>query len=726
MWAVAGLIGAVHGRPAAADTNRPTKPVFRIHRAIHAPALEGFLTGQPDPATEPITDLRQRQPRDGAPASQPTAVYLSYDPNNLYAIFVCADDPTLVRAHMGRRESISNDDSVGISIDTHHQGRRAYMFFANPLGVQLDGITTEGQPDDYSFDTVWQSEGRLTAHGYVVRFTIPFKSLRFRKEQTTWGIALTRHITRNNEYSTWPYITDRIEAYVPQFGDLEGIEEETGHRNFELIPYGVAGAGRYLGNDGQYRGSHDLRGGMDAKLVLRDTLTLDATFNPDFSQVESDEPQVTVNQRYEVYFPERRPFFVENAGFFETPETLFFSRRIIDPQFGARLTGTIGAWSLGILAADDRAPGALDGSGARARIGVARLQRNVGHESTFGILLTSRDEASGSDQVFSADTRLKLSANWVLSAQAALSANRRETLPGHTGTAWFAEIRHTGRHLQYYTDYRDRSAEFRADLGFIPRVDIRQVRNSLDYRWRPENGSLVSFGPSLKTITTWDHAGRLQDSTVETPFWFNFKGPSSVMVSRSQGYEWYLGHGFRKSVNTVYLSSDRWRWMGMTAYFSKGRSLNYDPASGLTPQAGKSIESSLELTFRPTSRARLDETYFYTRLGVPGAAVFNDHLLRSKLNYQLTRALSVRVILDYNAVLPNRSLASLERTKRLTTDFLLSYLVHPGTAFYIGYTDRRENLLLDYHAVPGLFRGGGPSTLSGGQLFAKINYLLRF
>src|SRR5262249_41299920 len=155
----------------------------------------------------------------------------------------------------------------------------------------------------------------------------------------------------------------------------------TSGRNVELMPYGSAVSARRRDDDGAYRVRNELRGGLDAKTVLHDTLTVDVTVNPDFSQVGTDEPQVTINQRYEVYFPENRPLFLENAGFFKTPEPLFFSRRIVDPQFGARLTGTAGPWSLGLLAADDRAPGVLDGSGERAHIGVARVQRNFGGES---------------------------------------------------------------------------------------------------------------------------------------------------------------------------------------------------------------------------------------------------------------------------------------------------------------------------------------------------------
>jgi hypothetical protein len=701
------------------------KPTLRIPYVPVAPKWEDFVPGQRAGAELRVDDFRQRQPHDGDPATQPTSVYLSYDDKNLYAVFVCTDEPGKVRAHVSRRESISDDDTVGLSLDTFQDGRRAYMFFANPLGVQLDGIATEGQPDDYSFDAVWRSDGRLTGFGYIVRIAIPFKSLRFRPDGGAWGISLNRKIKRNDEFSSWPFITDRIEGYVPQFGTLEGLTPQLKGRHIDVIPYGFLAHERLLDGAGGYRAQPETRGGLDAKAVLHNTLTLDVTANPDFSQIESDEPQVTVNQRYEVYFPEKRPFFLENAGFFDTPETLFFSRRIVEPQFGARLTGKIGPWAIGALTMDDRAPGNLDGTGQRAHIEVARIQREAG-AATFGVMVASTQFDGGANQVISADTRIKLGSNWIASGQVVLSKTRTPGDPTYSGSAWFGELRHSGRHLQYYTQYRDRSSEFAADLGFIPRVDIREVKNVAEYRWKPEAGWLLSFGPSIIATGAWNHAGSLQDWSVETPFSFDFRGPANLTVSRIEAFERFRDLGFRKDSSDVQFSYNKWQWLGVVADYSEGRAVNYNPAAGLAPLASDLIESNLTLSFRPTARARFDETYFYTRLGSPGASVFTNHLCRSKWNYQFTRALSARVIVDYNAVLPNLSLTSLNRTKRFGTDLLLTYLIHPGTALYVGYTDQRENYGFIGTAAAELQRMGGPWLSTGRQFFAKVSYLLSF
>src|SRR5262252_1015555 len=361
---------------AAAET-----PKLSVPRISRPPALEEFLSDNKRSDLVKVTGLRQRDPRDGDPVSQPTTVYLGYDDKNFYAVFVCGDEPDKVRAHMSKREDIGSDDAVGLFLDTFHDHQRCYEFIVNPLGIQLDGIATEGQNDDYSFDTVWHSEGKLTARGYVVLIAIPFKSLRFKNSDVqSWGISVARIIQRNNETSFWPFISHKIPAFSSQLAELGGIERISPGRNIQLNPYGFVASAKFLDqNVPAFKTQTEARGGLDAK-------------------VESDDPQVTVNQRFEVFFPEKRPFFMENAGFFSTPETLFFSRRIANPQFGLRLTGKLGRWDLGVLAIDDRAPGQglADGDpleGRRAGIGIARVQRELGTDSKLGVLVTSRDFA---------------------------------------------------------------------------------------------------------------------------------------------------------------------------------------------------------------------------------------------------------------------------------------------------------------------------------------------
>src|SRR5437867_7029987 len=300
----------------------------------------------------------------------------------------------------------------------------------------------------------------------MVRIVIPFRSLRFpRAPAQTWGIALGRYIRRNNEQSYWPHLTKRLAGLVPQFANLEGLRDISPGRNLQAIPYGAFTGARFLDTDvPAFREENDQRVGVDLKAVVRDALTLDGTVNPDFSQVESDEPQVTINSRFEVFFPEKRPFFIENAGYFQTPVNLFFSRRVADPGMGLRLTGKAGRWAVGAIGIDDRAPEQVPGD-ARAGIGVVRVQREIADESTVGALVSERAVGGGSNRVASADTRLKLSKTWILTGQVAATDVRDATGPHRSGTGVYAELLRDGRNVDYAARYLDLGSAFEAELG---------------------------------------------------------------------------------------------------------------------------------------------------------------------------------------------------------------------------------------------------------------------
>jgi len=231
---------------------------------------------------------------------------------------------------------------------------------------------------------------------------IPFKSLRFPStSKQTWGIIFNREIPRLNEDTYWPHISSRIEGQLNQSGSLEGLENISPGRNLQMIPYGVFRSFRALDTRDPLaprfvRERADFDAGLDAKFVLKDSLVLDVALNPDFSQVESDEPQVTVNERFEVFFPEKRPFFLENASYFQTPIALLFTRRIADPQFGVRLTGKVGPWALGAFVMDDESPGKRVPPGdplhgKRAYFGIVRINRDIGRQSTLGLIFTDRE-----------------------------------------------------------------------------------------------------------------------------------------------------------------------------------------------------------------------------------------------------------------------------------------------------------------------------------------------
>jgi hypothetical protein len=705
--------------------------------------LSDFVDGVAREAELAITDFRQMDPTNGAPVSQATTAYLSFDARNLYVGWICKDEPAKVRARIARRKDIESDDRVTINIDTFHDHKHAYWFDVNPYAIQFDGITTDGQGDDVSWETLWYTEAKFTEDGYVVLETIPFRSLRFpNAPKQVWGVMLGRFIYRNNEFSMWPFVSrSRFPQFVGQFADMEIGEDISPGRNLQFIPYGLFSSSHYLDRATGFQTGTEARGGLDARMVVKDAFTLDLALNPDFSQVESDEPQVTVNQRYEVFFPEKRPFFMEKASLFNTPEQLFFSRRIVDPQIGARFTGTVGRWSVGFLGADDRAPGKLvagDDSmrGARAADGVFRVEREFGRQSHVGALVTSYNFGSFFNQVASLDTRIELGRNWTWFAQGSTSETRLRGGARLAGPGYYSSIRKGGLHFQFASTYTDRSPGFRSELGYIPRVDIREWKHNASYRWRPRKSFLVSFGPGVTELVNWNRQGHVQDWSVQPNFNLEVRRLTTLQVSRTESFELFRNTGFRKSASDFALSTQWYRWLALTTDYSWGKGVNYYPGNGLAPFLARSRSASLGLTLRASPRLRFDESYIYSRLGatrqwltdpaLAAGAIFNNHILRSKVNYQFSRELSLRVIFDYNGVLPNATLVSLDRSKRLGADVLLTYLLHPGTALYLGYSNVRENVAFDPLLSPALQWTAFPNTTTGRQVFIKLSYLLRY
>jgi hypothetical protein len=755
-----------------------TIPLAKIPRVTHPPKLEDFLEDRPREAELRITDFRQNSPGDGTPVTEATTAYLSYDDKNLYVAFLCHDASGEIRAHLSKREDSDQDDGVGVLLDTFRDSHRAYYFFSNPLGVQTDAIYTEGQGYDYSFDTLWDNAGRVTKDGYVVFFSIPFKSLRFSHEpEQTWGVALYRTILRKNENDYWPYVTQRVAGLTQQFAPVGGIENVSPGRNIQLIPYGILAGDHFLNQPfpapnttlpPAFKDQFEHRAGLDAKFVLKDALTFDLTLNPDFSQVESDDPQVTINQRFAVFFPEKRPFFIENAGFFMSPVNLFFSRRIADPQFGTRMTGKLGKWTLGALVIDDRRPGRGFTSGpynTRAADGVVRVTREFGKQSYIGGFFSSRDFADTSNRVASLDARLKFTKNWVADVQAVHTWTRQDLNAGQNclsfassnasvgsqqGNALWADASYSSRHFIFSTNYNDFSPNFCTELGFVNRIDIRQNNASGGYFWRPEKSKIIDFGPSFAETVDWNHSGILQDWVAVLAFQVDLTKQTTLSVSRGEAYELFKNIDFRRHSTALLVSTQPYKWISFSARYSRGIAQNFLPPSGISPFLGNVQKVNFGLTLRPSSRFRFDETLIYYRLGTregsvpppfsPGHSIFNNYLNRAKLNYQFTKELSLRLILDYNATIANTQLFDLQRslggfdamnephapTKQFTTDVLFTYLLHPGTAIYLGYNNGYSDLNLRPGPPPFVAVQGAPNNSTSRLFFIKVSYLLRY
>ena len=743
--------------------------IIQIPRIDTPPKLADFEAMRPVGGVSEqmlkVTGFIAREPADGAQPTQETDVYLAYDDHNLYAVFICWDkEPDKIRARMTRREDIFSDDSAEIMIDTFDDARRGYAFASNPLGIQWDALWTEGSignglPADYSgfdpsFDTVWNSEGRLTSQGYMLLMEIPFKSLRFPKtELQQWRIILNRSIPRTNENLFWPRISNRIQGRFNQASSATGIDHISPARNIQLIPYGLLRGFRDIDDRDPTQPTFESRTlqpevGLDAKFILHDSFVLDATINPDFSQVESDQPQITVNQRFAVFFPEKRPFFLENSNYFTSPIDLVFTRNIAHPEFGLRLTGKSGPWAVGVLASDDRAPGEVlppsdPHTGDRATYTIARVSRDILDQSTIGAIYTDREFAGGYNRVGGIDANLKLDPHWRLQAQAASSATHDVIAgtPRLDGLGYELDLQRTGRQLNLQSQYLDFSPNFETQTGFVNRVDLREQMLKASYYWRPEGKFLISYGPTLQQFNIWDHSGTALDYFFYPGFriemtrgtYVNFHpyGYDDVRLRPSDYGTLSRVTAYPQPFWGIDAATSWFKQFDLTAFFVSGVGVNYNPAAGQAPMIGHEDQGNFTLTFHAAGRLRIDNAYLIEHIRERDShlTAVTNHIIRSKWNYQFTRNLSARLILQYNAVLSNPDISSLSRTKNFNTDFLITYLIHPGTAIYVGYNSNLGNLdhTLAVDPVTGAILTTRNGYINDGrQFFVKASYVFRF
>ena len=759
---------AAESRPIGAYTT------LVIPRVSTPPRLEDFLSMKPDSKWEgklaKVEGFTQRLPSDGQPASQKTIAYLGYDSNNLYCIYVAFDsEPARIRAHRVARDTFYMEDKIDLFLDTFHDHRRAYVFTVNPYGHQLDGLWTEGPRSQFdgNWDGVWQSRGKLTAEGFVVWLAVPFKTMRFPKtEKQTWGIVFVRWIPRNNESNCWPWISTRIEGRISQEATLTGLEGISPERHGVLTPYAYARTYRTLDQTDPanpvFEGKTiDPKVGTNGRLVFKDSFNLDMTVNPDFSQVEADQPQITANRRFTVYYPEKRPFFLENSHYFETPMNLLFTRDIADPQFGLRLTGKAGPYEVGWLTIDDRSPGESvpQGNplyGDRAAFGVLRINRDLYRQSSVGLIYTDREFAGTYNRVGGIDAHLKLRKNWWLTGEAVTSETTIPGSPRTAGPGYNAQLRYDSRTFYSNMQFNDLSPGFNTLAGYIEtdavdrpvyvgrtitqpplRINMRGVSEVAMYRFRPEHKYLVSWGPTVFVNPLWDHSGNRLDMYQDYTMSWEFKGQTAFETYWQQDEEMLRPQDFQGLPQNVvyshhrdglYFETSLISQVSFKADYSQGAQININPPAGQLPLLSNVNLASVGLVLRPGKHLRIQNTYLLERLTdrATGASVFNNHIIYSEWVYQFNQRYSIRVIPQYTAVLANPAFSSLSTTKNFNGDFLFTYLVNPFTALYVGYNGNMDNLQLlqsmGGNAIlrtPGLYQDGH-------QFFVKLAYLLKF
>jgi len=721
------------------------------------PTLDDFAGMQPTPEIAAmmtrVEGFIQREPSDGSPASQETVVFAAYDNVNFYAIHLAFDtEPDQVRSNLAPREEIENDDWVGLLIDTFNDQRNAYGFGVSAAGVQSDGRWSDLESGfrawDGSYEAVWYTDARLTDSGYMTQMTIPLRTLRFpANAEQVWRVQFGRNIPRLSENSYWPAYSSIIEGRLNQAAVATGIRDVSPGRNVQLVPF-VFGRNFDVLDSAATGGPDFSKGseeniGLDAKFVIRDSLVVDATFNPDFSQVESDEPQVTVNERFEVRFPERRPFFLENADYFSTDSTLLFTRRIVDPQGGLRLTGKLGNWGIGTMSMNDEAPGQElsaeeQFAGDAADINIFRLFRDLSDQDRVGMFYSSREFGNTENSVLNVDGNFRLTDNWATQMQFVDTQSTDATGIATDGSQTNIKLDRQGRSLRVHLHLIDTTEDFQVDLGFQNRnyvPDSRSTHTNVGYTFWPEDAWVNSWTPRVGINRVVDQSGLRLYEHIDFRLEATWDGETALMGRldsmrerlRAQDHS-NLGRAkdFKQSQWRLEAETQMFSSTGFTANIRGGDTINLSPVEGQEPELADFITSELGFLWRPLERLRLDLTYLNTSLEDPLSAteILKDSIIRAKWNYQFSREASLRFIVQEEFVDPG-PLTSLTNTKGLNYDLLVRYVLNPWSALYVGYNSNSSNFnLIDTEDGTELIRTNDLRR-DGEQFFIKFSYLLQ-
>ena len=756
--------------PQPPKAQRPSD--FKVPLLTEALKLSDFAGMEPRPGLieklTKVTGFLQNTPVDGAPASQQTDVWIGHTKSTLYFVFICHDRaPAAIRGHLARRENITEDDTISVILDPFEDRQRGIMFALNPAGVQADAAWTDSTGSDYSaaadysYDQVWDSETRITSSGWMALMAIPFRSLRFRTTSQDWGVVFMRNLPRNSEVDFWPRVSTSTAGVLSQEGTMHGIEGVTGSHNFQLNPYGLVQNERELikldpqnpfFSSRRFEGT----GGGEAKYILKDSIVFDGTINPDFSDVESDQPQFTVNQRYPVYFPELRPFFLENANYFSTPILLIYTRNIVHPEFGIRMTGKIGRTNLGFLAIDDREPGETYAPGEslyhqRAKYSVARISRDFGKNSSVGLIYTDQEFGGGWNRIGGVDFTAHLNNAWSLIGQAVETSTKGPTATSSAttysaGPASYFEVQRAGHAFNLDNVFKDYSTGFQTQLGFIPTTDLYNDQINSSYQWFLKNKLVQSFVFSGVQIVGWDHQGnRLYHYSTFTPY-FTFArqiitgpvfGQNSDTLGPQDGYPLTHNVNFTENFGGIVVKGSPYKQLQINLSGFRMGNVNYNPVAGGVPFLLNAEEVQAQITVAPIRNLTAENIYLLDRdfSVANNSFVYESQVFRTKINYQFTRSISARVIAEYDSTLANPAETSLLRKKQIGTQALFTWLPHPGTVLYVGYNNDLQNLdrSLCNRGLNGACDPTNPTPPrannylnDGKQIFVKFAYLFRF
>ena len=660
---------------------------------------------------QPIDLAYEWFPGDNAAPPVRTECRVAYDDTAVYVGCTALDpEPSLIRANFTNRDQAAADDHLVFLFDPFNDRRRAFQFRVNPLGVQMDAIFAEGF-EDFSWDAIWSSAGRVTAEGYVVEAAIPFKSLRFPRGAAvqTWGFIAERSYPRSVRHRIRSVRTDRSNScLLCQSGQLGGLRGIAPGRDVELNPTLTAGrtdARAAVPAGPLAAGQASAEPGLNLRWGVTPNVSLNATLNPDFSQVEADAAQLEVNTRFALFFPEKRPFFLEGADIFRTLAPVVFTRSVVDPVAGIKASGKEGKNAFGVFAARDRSTGlifpASQGSastllGQEVTTGVVRYRRDVGAASTVGVTYTGRVGDAYANHLGSVDAALRLSRSNTLALQYvhsetdypdSVAAAFRQEAGRFGGGAFIAQFDHASRNWQAAAQFQTVGEGIRGDAGFLPRVGVDVYRGRVErILWGRPGGWFTRLGFNLQGQALLEADGDVADRGLTANVGYLGPRQTSLFLTAGPRQEFY--RGTLHDLTDIGFNFEA-RPNGRVSFGLRGDF--GDQVDYANARKGDLLRLGSNVDLRLGRHASLTLDHARERLStVQGERIFDATVTQGRLVYNFNTRTFVRAIVQLRDVDREQALYAarvVPEQQRVASQLLFSYKVNPQTVLFAGYSD---------------------------------------
>lgn len=711
---------------AASVANQKEEQLLNPSKVTIKPKIDGILDDEAwkfEPLQE---DFITHIPLYGEVLPFKTHIWIAYDSENLFFAFKCFDpDPKKVKTSICKRDDIFSGDWTGISLDAMGARQTAYTFFVNPNGIQEDFLESAVRGTDGAPDFVWESAGQLTEDGYTIEMAVPLSSISFQgTKKVKMGIMFVRKISRLGIIGAWPSVKPGqglFNTYTPII--YHNLKTPL---KLELLPCVVVGNNQQRKSPQEWQKRDDFTEfSLGVKYGLTSSITSEITINPDFSQVESDAFQINVNRRYPLFYREKRPFFMEGSdifGFFTLASGFLpnpvYTRRIMDPFWGAKITGSLGKSSFGFLAAGDEWPGQTWDSGVnpnegkQAFFGIARGKYSLGQDNYVGILYSGREFAGEYNRVIGADFAYRTSKDQKLRFSLLQSFSNTALLGDTSGTDFNIQYSYVTRPLEIQGAFEHIGKNFRMDSAYLKRIGINEGYGTLAYNIYPKRKSrswLKIVSPKIVFQYLHDLTTNMDDSTLDIGMNFSFIKQGTLGLHYLTLKESWQYQTFR--LDQLYISGgiQFTKWLTINGTLNYGDKILYEAEPSYK---GKGYDGSLTVILQPNENLNQEFDFYYSDFSKDKKKVYEVDIYYSRTTYQFNKYFFLRAVLQYNSYY-----------KRLLTDFLASFTLIPGTVLHVGYGGLYEHR--DWSDNQWIYGRGDLLNIKRG-FFLKASYLWRF